>query len=131
MVSTGHIRYVHLHLLDRQVVDPDDRMVCKVDDLELTLDDAGRPHITGILAGQRVLGGRIGGRIGRWITAVAARLTPDSGAAPHRIDFGVVTDIGSSISIARRRSELDVAPLESWVDRYVISRIPGSRHESE
>jgi hypothetical protein len=130
-VATGRVYYACLHLLDRQVIDPDDRLVCKVDDLELTLDGDGRPQITGILVGPRVLGGRIGGRLGRWTTAIATRLTPDSSAAPLRIDVGVVTNIGSSVRIALRRSELAVAPLESWVNRYVVARIPGSRHASE
>src|SRR4051795_13776490 len=40
-----------LHLLDRQVVDADDLMVCKVDDLELTVFDDGVLAITGLLAG--------------------------------------------------------------------------------
>jgi sporulation protein YlmC with PRC-barrel domain len=130
-MPAGRVLYAHLHLLDRQVVDPNDRMVCKVDDLELTLDDDGRPYVTAILVGQQVLGGRIGGRLGHWLTSIATRLTRSPDPGPHRIDFGVVTAIGSSIAIARRRFELDVAPLEHWVDHYVISRIPGSRHASE
>jgi hypothetical protein len=42
-----------------------------------------------------------------------------------------VTDIGSAITIARTADELAVAPLEDWVDQYIIARIPGSRHEGE
>jgi hypothetical protein len=130
-VPAGRVLHAHLHLLDRQVVDPDDRLVCKVDDLELTLDDEGRPYVTAILVGQRALGGRIGGRLGRWLTSIASRLLPGPDPGPHRIDFGVVTGIGSAVAVSRRVADLEVAPLERWVDRYVISRIPGSRHESQ
>jgi hypothetical protein len=35
------------------------------------------------------------------------------------------------VKLARRRDEVDVAPLERWVDSFVIGRIPGSRHEGE
>jgi hypothetical protein len=130
-VPAGRVLYAHLHLLDRQLVDPNDRLVGKVDDLEIALDDGGRPYITAILCGPLALGPRLGGRLGRWITSIAARLQPGADPAPHRIDLGVVTDIGSSVRVSRRRSELDVEPLEHWVDTHVISRIPGSGHASE
>jgi sporulation protein YlmC with PRC-barrel domain len=119
---------LHLHLLDRQVVDRDGRLVCKVDDLELALDELGRPYVTAILVGPRALGPRLGGRLGRWTAAIADRLAT---GAPPRIDFAQVTDIGSAVTLARRADELDVAPLEAWVDRHVIAPIPGSRHEGE
>jgi len=122
---------LQLHLLDRQVKGPDGRLICKVDDLELELDEAGRPYVTAILVGPRALGPRIGGRLGRWIVSIAERLATAEQASPPRIDFAHVTDIGSSIVLARNRSELSVTPLEEWVDHYVIARIPGSRHESE
>jgi sporulation protein YlmC with PRC-barrel domain len=122
---------LHLHLMDRQVVDPDGRMVSKVDDLELELDEAGRPYVTAILVGPRVLGPRFGGRLGRWMVAAAARLAGPDRPTPPRIDFALVTEIGSAVQLARRVDELDVAPLEGWVYRHLIGRIPGSGHASE
>jgi hypothetical protein len=106
-------------------------MVCKVDDLELELDAAGRPYVTALLVGPRALGPRVGSRLGRWLAAVAARLAdPDRRTAP-RIDFAQVTEIGSAVQVARRVDELDAAPLEGWVYRHLIGRIPGSDHASE
>lgn len=122
---------LHLHLLDRQVVDPDGRLVCKIDDLELELDPTGRPYVKAILTGSRALGPRLGGRLGRWVTAIATRLSDGQQQQPLRIDFALVSDIGSAITVVRRHNELVVAPLESWVDTHIISRIPGSRHESK
>jgi sporulation protein YlmC with PRC-barrel domain len=130
-MAAGRILDLHLHLLDRQVVDPDGRLVCKVDDLELALDETGRPYITAILVGPRALGPRLGGRLGHWVTAIARRLADGQGEQPQRIDFALVSDIGSAVTITRRRQDLDVAPLEGWVDTNIISRIPGSGHESE
>jgi len=130
-MADGRELDLQLHLLDRQVQDPDHRMICKVDDLELELDATGRPYVTAILSGPRALGPRLGGRLGRWVAAIAGRLaTPEESAIP-RIDFGQVTEIGSAITVARAAGDLDVAPLEDWLDRHVIARIPGSRHESE
>lgn len=130
-MPSGRRLDLHLQLLDRQVQDPDGRLICKIDDLELELDETGRPYVTAILVGPRALGPRLGGRLGRWVAAIAGRLTtPDQLEIP-RIDFAQVTDIGSAITIARTAEELAVAPLEDWVDRYIIARIPGSRHEGE
>ncbi len=80
---------LHLHLLDRQIVDPDGRMVAKVDDLELTeaADEPGTYYVTGILVGPLALGPRLGGRLGHWMAAVAKRLSPDPDPEPKRIDM--------------------------------------------
>src|SRR3546814_18864832 len=53
-----------LNLLDRQVIDADGYMVCKVDDLELAQDDIGSLRISGILAGPAALLPRFSGRLG-------------------------------------------------------------------
>jgi hypothetical protein len=131
MTAPGRQLDIHLHLLDRQVQDRDHRLVCKIDDLELELDETGRPFVTAILVGPRAVGPRLGGRLGRWVASIAGRLaTPEQQAIP-RIDFAHVTDIGSAITVARTVQELNVTPLEHWVDRHIIARIPGSRHEGE
>lgn len=130
-MGEGRTLDLHLHLLDRQVVDPDGYFVCKVDDLELDVDEAGYPYVTAILVGPRALGPRLGGRLGRWMTSLGRRLAEGQSWQPPRIDFGLVSDIGSAITVVRPRRELEVASLEDWVDRNIIGRLPGSRHESE
>lgn len=127
-MANGREFDLHLHLLDRQVQDPDGRLVGKVDDLEMEFDEAGRPYVTAILIGPRALGPRLGGRLGRWVSAIAGRLANGDQQEIPRIDFGQVTDIGSAITIARSERELAVAPLERWLEHHVIARIPGSGH---
>jgi hypothetical protein len=124
-MADGKTLDLHLHLLDRQVQDSDHRLICKVDDLDAT----GRPVVVAILVGPRALGPRIGGRLGRWFSAVAGRLATEEQSEIPRIDFGLVTDIGSAITVARTSEELGVSPLEDWMNRHVIARIPGSDHE--
>jgi sporulation protein YlmC with PRC-barrel domain len=126
---TGRVFDLNLHLLDRQVIDVDGKLVCNVDDLEFERGADGALYVAAILVGQRVLGKRIGGRLGRWISSVAARLA-DTGEPP-RIDMNCVDEIGSAITLNVPRRQLEVAPLEDWVHRNVVSRIPGSGHESE
>jgi hypothetical protein len=119
---------LNLHVLDRQVVDRDGKMVCKVDDLEFERGSDGALYVAAMLVGPRALGRRIGGRLGRWFVSVAQRLATEP---MQRIDFALVDEIGSAIKLTSSRTDIGVAPLEDWVNRYVISRVPGSRHESE
>lgn len=118
------------HLLDHQVVDRDGKLVCKVDDLELTEGLAGELSVSAILVGPGALGPRLGGRLGEWVVAGWRRLRMDRHAEPGRIDWSAVTDVTSSVKVARTRAELNVEGFETWVDERIIKRIPGSRHES-
>lgn len=121
-----------LHLLDRQVVDPDEHMVCNVDDLELTEPEGGgAPYVTAILAGPAALAPRLGGLLGRWVLAVQRRLHPKEHPLPARIDFGVVDEVSSRVRISLRREELWVNAFEDWCRENVIAKIPGASHASE
>jgi hypothetical protein len=102
--------------------------VCKVDDLEFDRGENGALYVAAILVGPRALGKRIGGRLGRWFVSIAERLSTEE---MKRIDFAIVDDIGSAIKLAASRDDLKVAPLDDWVDKYVIARIPGSHHASK
>jgi sporulation protein YlmC with PRC-barrel domain len=56
-----------LHLLDRQVVDRDGKMVCNVDDLEITISAGGEVAVTGLLVGPAALVPRLSGRFSGWL----------------------------------------------------------------
>ena len=122
---------LRLRLLDRQVVDRDGGLVCKVDDVEFDRGPDGSWHVVALLSGPQALGPRLPGRLGRWVMAVGRRLSLHPDAAPRRIPFERVTDIGSAVSVDRTRDQLGVAALEDWVREHVIDRLPGSRHASE
>jgi sporulation protein YlmC with PRC-barrel domain len=120
-----------LRLLDRQVVDPDGAMICKVDDVELAPAEDGGYVVTALLAGPLALVPRLPGRLGRWTVALARRWSDDREPQPRRIPFQRVTELGSAIVLDRTRDDLGIARLEDWVRTHVIDRIPGSRHASE
>lgn len=114
---TGREIDVVVHLMDRQVVDPDDRMVCNVDDVELTVpEDGGPPYVTAILAGPGALLPRLG------------RPVP---VPPRRIDFGVVDEVGSRVRVSRKRDDLSVNRTEAWVRDHVVGKIPGASGAGE
>jgi sporulation protein YlmC with PRC-barrel domain len=112
-------------LLDRQIVDTDGEPVGKADDVELTPDENGVPRVTALLLGQQVLGDRIGGTVGRWISTTARRLSgPDR--PPMRIDYSLVESVGGSINLSVKRELLRDPPLEVWLRDHLINRIPGA-----
>jgi hypothetical protein len=119
-----------LHLLDHQILDPDGRMAGNVDDLELEADpDGGPPVVTAILSGAGALAHHLGGRFGRALEALDARLATES--IPSRVPFGAVADIGSHVRVTVRRGELETNRGEAWVRRRIIDHIPGAGHASE
>ena len=120
----------HLHLLDRQIVDKDGRLVGKVDDLELELpDDGGLPVVKAILCGPLALGPRIGGRLGVWFVAIGRRLRAHGGSQPVRIGFGAVAEAGAVIKLAITAEQAGATALEQWCADKVIRRLPGGDRE--
>ena len=126
-VPSGRIVDAGLDLLDRQLVDVGGRMAGRCDDLEMpSPDEGGAPSVTAILAGPGALASRIGGRPGRWIASVHARLQDPEPEGPASIGFGVVKRLGVVIELSVHREDLQVMRLETWVRDRIICRIPGS-----
>jgi sporulation protein YlmC with PRC-barrel domain len=120
-----------LELLDRQLIDPDGFLAGKVDDLEFEFDDEGVPTAIAILSGPGALAGRVGGRLGRWIAVLHRRLQDEPDARPARVPFELVTGIGTDVTLAARRSELESNHSEDWARDVIVSKLPGARHEAE
>src|SRR3954451_13639260 len=125
---TENVFDLRLRLLDRQVVDPDGALICKVDDVELTPAEDGGYVVTALLAGPLGLGPRPPGRLGRWTVALARQGIDEAG--PRRIPFERVTELGSAVVLDWSRDQLGIARLEDWFRIHVIVRIPGSGHAS-
>lgn len=97
-----------LHLMDRQVVDRDGLMVCKVDDVELTVHPDGEWEVTGLLAGPPALVPRYGGRLGRSLEESWRRLGLQEGdrLVPWRIGLALVAELGSGVTLLAGRDGL-------------------------
>ena len=116
-------------LLDRQIVDLAGDLVGKVDDVELSVDDEGVPHVAALLAGPQALGRRLGGRLGRWVSGVAGRLHPAENPDPLRIAGDLVAnDVARDnvVKLSVRRELLTEPALELGLREHVIARIPGN-----
>ena len=114
---------IGLDLLDRQLLDRDERPAGKVDDVELTFDEDGVPVLTAILSGP----GALAPRLGRLADLVASwRLRLEGRAEPGRVPFGSVTRVRPDVRLAITREELDSMVSERWATR-IVRRIPGAR----
>jgi hypothetical protein len=125
-------RDLALHLLDRQVQDPNGDAVCKVDDVELDVpDDGGPPFVSALLCGPQALAPRIGGLLGRWLLFWSHALGRAGSDQPGRIPVELVSGIGPAITITRTRAGLGLQQGEDRARQYVVERIPGARHASQ
>jgi sporulation protein YlmC with PRC-barrel domain len=121
---------IGFNLLDRQIVDRDGEPVGKVDDVELGYDDDGVPWVSALLVGQRVLGDRIGGILGRWMAGTAHRLSAEPDRPPLRIAMDLVGEVTSAVNLTVSRELLPDPPLETWLRDHLVGRIPGADDES-
>jgi sporulation protein YlmC with PRC-barrel domain len=129
--SGEHALDAQLELLDRQIVDPDGRMVAKVDDVELEERQDGRIVVSALLTGPGALGPRLGGALGSITTAAWSRLSGRDQDDPKRIDIGAVSEIGTAITLAVSRRTADVDGFELWMRGRVIAALPGEGTDPE
>jgi hypothetical protein len=120
-----------LHLLDHQLVDRHGELVGKIDDLELTRRPDGHLAVTGLLTGGGALGPRLPGVLGRSWVAIWRRLHPDRDPQPARIAADLISDIGSSITLAADHSRLPGQSFERWAAVHVVGKLPGAGHAGE
>jgi sporulation protein YlmC with PRC-barrel domain len=125
--------YAGLDLLDRQLVDRNDRLCGKVDDLELEREEgSSQLYVSAILSGPGALAYRLGRhRLGRWLQRVNAFVFPHPEGDPARIPFSRVVDIGDHVTLAADGGELATASGERWARDHVISHIPGSGTDAD
>lgn len=113
-------------LMDKQIIDRDRLPIGRVDDLEFDVPrDGSRPQVKAVLTGSQVLGDRIGGTLGRWMSAVSKQLR--NGSAPTAIDPALIEDVEPLVRLRVALHDLpDVAALEGWLATHVIEKLPGS-----
>jgi len=117
-------RSLRLDLLDQQVLDGTERPVGRVDEIELEAGQDGTLAVTGFRLGGAALGRRVGGAVGHAMTGTCRRLADDE--ASPLLPIESLKDWSPRLTLHRALSELpEVAGLERWLGKHVVSRIPG------
>lgn len=111
-----------LHLLDRQIVAVDGRLVGKVDDVELTVDPDGSLVPTGLLVGAAALLPRFGGALGAWLATRHEQMAVAQAdrTTPYAVDMSQVDDVTSEVHVS--------APREGLLSRRLSSAEEPTRH---
>jgi sporulation protein YlmC with PRC-barrel domain len=93
-----------LHLLDRQLIDADGKLLGKVDDVELT-ERAGALLVTGLQTGPAALLNRLGGGLGAAVVETwrALKVSEPNRTRPWRIDISDVDRLDSAVHLSVRR----------------------------
>lgn len=115
-----------LSLLDRQVIDADGQLLGKVDDLLFVAPaGGGPPELTALLMGQQAFGHRLGGRLGRAWTALAARLGGRPG--PVEVPIACVSEIGTVVRLNATAGRFPaLRAVERGLRGALIGRLPGA-----
>jgi sporulation protein YlmC with PRC-barrel domain len=113
-------------LLDRQILDRDGIAVGNVDDVELAVVEDGTLRISALHVGAQAWGRRLGGPLGRAITATAIRLQRREPPGPLRIPYDLVDKVDSAVWLKVGRDLLAEPELEAWLREHLIARIPGA-----
>ncbi len=95
--------------------------------LGITLGILGRAgdgglYVAALLTGEQALGPRLGGVLGRWMTAAGCRLDLDR-RGPRRIPYDLVASVESAVVLSIKRDLLPEPELETWLNEHLIGRI--------
>ncbi|MFL5576673.1 MAG: hypothetical protein ACJ79S_11970 [Gemmatimonadaceae bacterium] len=116
------MRLVH-EVLDREVVDRDQKHLGRVDGLALELRDGAPPRVAYVEIGGETALRRLGARLAR--LAVALRhLTGGSTRGPTRLPWAVVTVIGRTLEVDVQAEATDALALECWLREHVVAKVP-------
>jgi hypothetical protein len=127
-MSEGRRLWAGLQILDRQIIDRDDRFAGNVDDLVFEPREDGALIVTGLRSGAGALPYRLGARrFGRWLQRVRETLEDGDGV----IALGDVSLLGNHVRVARSVDDLASDASERWVRDHIINRIPGSGDAAE
>jgi hypothetical protein len=113
-------------LLDKLLVDRNQRPIGRVDGLLLELRPNGPPRVAAMEVGVVTAARRLHPALGRWVRALAIRWSPVP-MNPVRLSLQLFRDIGVDVEL-----DIDAAKdpkllrLEKWLKRHIVSRLPGA-----
>jgi hypothetical protein len=111
-------------VLDKAVVDRQERELGRVDGIVLSILPGEPPRVAAIEIGPAVLAWRVRPFLGRAVAALEFLFAVDKGR-PERIEFGGVLDVSDAIKVDREWPDTSATLVERRLRRWV-GRIPGA-----
>lgn len=116
------MKLVH-EVLDREVVDRDQRHLGRVDGLALEIRDGAPPRVAYVEIGGATAMGRVAGWLGRFAIALRRR-AGGSTRGPTRLPWAVVTGIGRALEVDADAESTNALALELWLREHVVDKLP-------
>ena len=113
-------------LLDKQLVDREQRKMGKVDGITLEVRDGAPPRLASIEIGPATLAWRLAPWLGRLVERVLRRAGPEF-ATPTRIPIGKLRDLGVDVEMDVDAERIGAMRAEDWLRVHLIEKIPGAR----
>jgi hypothetical protein len=114
-------------LLDKLLVDRNQRPLGRVDGVILALRPNGPPRVAAMEVGVVTAARRLHPALGRWVRALAIRWSPVP-MTPVRLSPQLFRDIGVDVELdVDAASDPKLLRFEKWLRRHVVSRLPGAR----
>ena len=114
-------------VLDKLLVDRNERPIGRVDGVVIELRSVGAPRIAAIEVGLVTAARRLHPALGRWIRALAIRWAPVP-LTPVRLSPRLFRDMGVDIELDVDAAEdVKLLRFEKWLKRRVICHLPGAR----
>lgn len=112
-------------VLDKELLDLDDKQMGRVDGLIMELGKESQPRITHIAIGGPTLWDRVHpvlGRLSRRLNRWCGPKNPDA----VRIPWSRVRIVGRDIKLDIKATDSGAIDWELWIAQHIIQRIPGS-----
>ncbi len=112
-------------VLDKRILDCDDRIAGRVDGLIMQIDGSGQPRVTDLSSGGPAVFARLGG----WAVALAkffAGLWGPKRRSPVRIPWSDIDHFGRNVKLRVSCEDTKLMAWENWVGDHIIRRVPGS-----
>ena len=111
-------------LVDKRVVDRNDRDMGRVDDIVINIEPGSPPVLASILIGASALGARLHPRIGRWAAAIE-RWLGVAAERPVSINAREIDQIDRVVKVRLSIGETSAGAVEGRMRAWLL-RIPGS-----
>jgi len=112
-------------VLDKQLVDPEERRMGKIDGLVLEVEAGKPPRLEAIEQGAATLARRFHPRLAGWVEALGSRLYRAPGG-PARIPWSKVRDVGIDVEVDLEFEKSRLYAWQEWLSDKIIRRIPGA-----
>jgi hypothetical protein len=114
-------------LLDKLLVDRNQRPLGRVDGVVLELRSSGAPRVAAMEVGLVTAARRLHPALGRWVRALAIRWSPVP-MTPVRLSPVRFRDIGVDIELdVDASADPKLLRFEKWLKRRVVCHLPGGR----